>query len=133
MKADRTRDRHLDTNAALDFLEHRLEPAERRRVEEHLGRPCDACRERLRRLGELLTTMRADPSGEVPNDLRARALEVFVPAAKPAHARGVLGAIAELLFDSAASPPAAARRAGSSSASARTGSSWNWRARAWAP
>lgn len=110
MKADRTRDRHLDTAAALDFLEHRLDPAERRRVEEHLGRPCDACRERLRALGELLTTMRADRGGEIPAELRARALEVFVPAAKPAPVRGSLGAIAELLFDSAERPMAAAAR-----------------------
>ncbi len=110
MKSDRTRDRHLDTNAALDFLEQRLEPAQRRRVEEHLGRPCDACRERVRLLGELLTTMRADRTGELPPEWRARALEVFVPSVKPAPRRGLLGAVAELLFDSKALPLAAAAR-----------------------
>ena len=110
--AERSRDRHLDTRAALDFLEYRLEAGERRRVEEHLGRPCDTCRERLRELGELLTTMRDDRAGEVPRFLHERAIGVFAPAGTPSPARRLVDAIAELLFDSQVAPlTTAARRA----------------------
>ena len=107
---DRNRDRHLDTRAALDFLEHRLEARERSRVEEHLGRPCDTCRERLRVLGELLTTMRDDRAGEVPRFLHERAIGAFAPAGTPSPARTFVDAIAELLFDSAVEPLTTAAR-----------------------
>ena len=63
-------DRHLDAALTLDFLERRLDGPARRRVEEHLGRPCSACRERIRSLGEMLATMREDRVGEVPSSLR---------------------------------------------------------------
>ena len=110
MKADRSRERHLDTRAALDFLEYRLEAGERRRVEEHLGRPCDTCRERLRQLGELLTSMRDDRAGEVPRFLHERAVGLFAPAGTPSPARRFVDAIAELLFDSAVAPLTSAAR-----------------------
>jgi hypothetical protein len=110
VKSDRTRDRHLDTSVALDFLEQRLDEANRRRVEEHLGRPCSACRERVRSLGELLDTMHADRVGEVPRHLRQRALSLFVPAERPSLVRGLVDAVAELLFDSASQPLTAAAR-----------------------
>lgn len=110
MKADKTRDRHLDTSAALDFLEQRLDASARRRVEDHLGRPCTACRERVRQLGEILTTMRDDRVGEVPRFLRERALAVFVPATQTSPVRNLVDAIAELLFDSAVQPLTAAAR-----------------------
>lgn len=110
MKQDKHRDRHLDTRAALDFLEQRLAAADRRRVEEHLGRPCTDCRERVRALGELLETMRGDRVGEVPPSLRARALALFAPAERPPLARTLMDAIAELLFDSAVQPLTAAAR-----------------------
>jgi len=107
---DKNRDRHLDTSDALDFLEQRLDASARRRVEEHLGRPCATCRERVRALGEILTTMRADRVGEVPRFLRERALDVFVPAEKPSVARAFVDAVAELLFDSSLQPLTAAAR-----------------------
>ena len=110
MKAVKDRDRHLDTTAALDFLEQRLDASASRRVEEHLGRPCAACRERVRELGEILTTMRADRVGVVPRELRQRALDVFVPSVKTSPVRGLVEAIAELLFDSAVQPLTAAAR-----------------------
>lgn len=110
MKANRNRDRHLDTGMALDFLEQRLDEGERRRVEDHLGRPCSACRERVRSLGELLATMREDRVGSVPRHLSQRAREVFVPAERPSPVRGLVDAVAELLFDSAAQPLTAAAR-----------------------
>jgi hypothetical protein len=108
--ADRSRDRHLDTRAALDFLEYRLEAGERRRVEEHLGRPCDTCRERLRQLGELLTSMRDDRAGEVPHFLHERAVSVFAPAGTPSPARRFVDAIAALVFDSSVGPLTSAAR-----------------------
>jgi hypothetical protein len=110
LKADRSRDRHLDTRAALDFLEYRMEAGERRRIEEHLGRPCDTCRERLRQLGELLTSMRDDRAGEVPRFLHERAVGVFAPAGTPSPARRFVDAIAELLFDSSVTPMTIAAR-----------------------
>lgn len=110
MKSTNNRDRHLDTSVALDFLEQRLNAADRRRVEEHLGRPCTACRERVRSLGEVIATMRDDRVGEVPTFLHERAVALFVPAAKPSVVRGLVDAIAELLFDSASQPLTAAAR-----------------------
>jgi hypothetical protein len=110
VKAEKSRDRHLDTSAALDFLEQRLDASARRRVEEHLGRPCTACRERVRQLGEVLTTMREDRVGEVPRFLRERAIGVFQPAVKTAPVRSLVDAIAELLFDSAVQPLTSAAR-----------------------
>ena len=110
MNGNRNRDRHLDTGIALDFLEQRLDEAGKRRVEEHLGRPCSACRERVRSLGELLATMREDRVGPVPAALRLRALELFGPATSAAPVRSVMEAIAELLFDSAVQPLTAAAR-----------------------
>ena len=56
MKSNKIRDHHLDTSVALDFLEQRLNAADRRQVEEHLGRPCTNCRERVRSLGEIIAT-----------------------------------------------------------------------------
>jgi len=110
VKSNRVREKHLDTQVALDFLEQRLDEAARRRVEEHLGRPCGACRERVRALGELLATMRSDRVPEVPRALRERALSLFVPAERPSLVRGLVDAVAELLFDSAAQPLTAAAR-----------------------
>ncbi len=110
MKSTNNRDRHLDTSVALDFLEQRLNAADRRYVEEHLGRPCTACRERVRSLGQVIATMREDRVGEVPAFLHERAVALFVPAAKPSVVRGLVDAIAELLFDSAAQPLTAAAR-----------------------
>jgi len=110
VKSTRSRDRHLDTSLALDYLERRLDEAARRLVEEHLGRPCSDCRERVRVLGELLETMREDRVGAVPGELRQRALERFAPAERPAPARGPVAAVAELLFDSARQPLTAAAR-----------------------
>jgi hypothetical protein len=110
VKPNKSRERHLDTSDALDFLEQRLEPAARRRVEEHLGRPCVACRERVRALGEMLATMRSDRAGEVPAFLHERALGVFAPTERPSRVRGLVDAIAELLFDSSTQPLTAAAR-----------------------
>ena len=110
MKHTKSRDRHLDTSAALDFLEQRLHATERARVEEHLGRPCSACRERVRSLGEILATMRSDRVGEVPRFLHDRAVAVFVPTQKPSVVRGLVDAVAELLFDSSTQPLTAAAR-----------------------
>ena len=110
MKQTKSRDRHLDTSAALDFLEQRLNATDRARVEEHLGRPCSACRERVRSLGEILATMRSDRAGEVPSFLHAHAVAVFVPTHKPSLVRGLVDAVAELLFDSSSQPLTAAAR-----------------------
>lgn len=110
MKSTNNRDRHLDTSVALDFLEQRLNATDRRRVEDHLGRPCTACRERVRSLGEVIATMRDDRVGTVPNFLHDRAVALFVPAAKPSVVRGIVDAIAELLFDSSSQPLTAAAR-----------------------
>ena len=110
MKQTKSHDRHLDTSAALDFLEQRLNAPDRARVEEHLGRPCAACRERVRSLGEILATMRSDRFGEVPRALHQRAVAVFVPTEKPSLVRGLVDAVAELLFDSSTQPLTAAAR-----------------------
>ncbi len=110
MKQIKSRDRHLDTSAALDFLEQRLNATERARVEEHLGRPCPACRERVRSLGEILATMRSDRVGEVPRSLHERAVGLFAPTTKPSLVRGLIDAVAELLFDSSVQPLTAAAR-----------------------
>jgi len=108
--ADRNRDRHLQANQVLDFLEERLGEAGKRSVEQHLGRPCTTCRERVRSLGELLAIMRQDRVGPVPPALRQRALALFAPVERPAHARGLMNAVAELLFDSLDQPLTAAAR-----------------------
>lgn len=104
-------DRHLDAAVVLDYLEQRLGAAARRDVEGHLGRPCAACRERLRELGSIIATMRGDPVPEVPRWLTQRALEVFTPEARPSAIRQGIELVARLLFDSFNAPmPAAARR-----------------------
>lgn len=103
--------RHLDANRALDYLEQRLDAASRQDVETHLGRPCHECHERLRRMGEMIATMRGDRSPEVPAEFTQRAFDVFVPQARPDAIRTGLDSIARLLFDSLAAPlPAAVRR-----------------------
>ena len=106
----RIRDRHLDTRVALDFLEQRLDEPARRRVEEHLGRPCSACRERVRALGAILATMREDRVGEVPRALRERAIGLFAPAERPSLVQTLVDAVAVLLFDSASQPLTATAR-----------------------
>ncbi len=101
---------HLDLRAVLDYLEHRTDAATRRAVDEHLGRPCAACRERVRAVGELLETMRQDRVGDVPASLHTRALDVFEAHAEPSVARRLLEAVATLVFDSFATPLAAPAR-----------------------
>ena len=110
MIANRNRDRHLQTNQVLDFLEERLAEAGKRSVEQHLGRPCPTCRERVRSLGELLAIMRRDRVGPVPPALRQRAFALFTPAARSMRAPGLVDAVAELLFDSSDQPLTAAAR-----------------------
>ncbi len=102
---------HLDLRAILDYLEQRSDAPARRAVEEHLGRPCAACRERVREVGELLETMRLDRAGEVPAHLHAFAREAFRPQPRGGRVRRLAESVATLVFDSLASPlPAAARR-----------------------
>jgi len=110
LKKSTPNDRHLDTSAALDFLEQRLNAGDRRAVEEHLGRPCRACLDRIHVLGEMLETMRADRVGEVPAALHQRAVAVFVPVAKPSMVQDLVDRVAELLFDSAQEPLMAGAR-----------------------
>lgn len=103
---------HLTTERALDYLEGRLAAPARAEVEAHLGRPCAACRERVRDLARVVERMRLDRVPEVPAALRARALEAFPPAVRPEPKRGLAARLLELVFDSLAAPlPAAARRA----------------------
>ena len=110
MISDRSRERHLETSQVLDFLEERLGEAGKRKVEQHLGRPCSACRERVRSLGELLAIMRQDRMGPVPAALRQRALAQFTTVGRPLPARGAVEALAALLFDSAGQQLTAAAR-----------------------
>lgn len=110
MISDGSRDRHLETSRVLDFLEDRLGEAGTRKVEQHLARPCPACRERVRSLSELLTIMREDRVGPVPAALRQRALAQFAPIARPVPAPGLVERLAELLFDSAGQQLTAAAR-----------------------
>ena len=105
------RERHLDLRTVLDYLDRKLDAAGRCAADGHLGRPCTACRERVRSVGELLETMRHDRAGEVPAWLRQRALDVFAAREQPSAAQRLVEALAELVFDSLRSPlPAAARR-----------------------
>ncbi len=106
----RSTNSHLDTATALDYLEGRLAGTGRDAVEAHLGEPCATCRERVRALGALMGAMRADRTPEVPAFLHERALGVFVPAAPRARATGLLERMAELLFDSLATPLSAPAR-----------------------
>lgn len=104
--------RHLDTRAALDYLESRADATGRRAVEEHLGRPCGACRDLVRELGWLVERMRLDRTPAVPDKLRARALAVFEPQPAPRRVGRATVGLASLLFDSWSHPlPAAAHRA----------------------
>jgi len=110
MKHDRSRDRHLEPRTILDYLDHQLDAAGRRAADAHLGQPCRACLEKVRAMGAVLETMRRDRVGEVPAWLRARALEVFEGAERPAFAARLVEVIAELLFDSLHTPPPAFAR-----------------------
>jgi hypothetical protein len=111
MTSPRSGTRHLDMQTVLDHLEDKLDAGSRRAVEEHLGRPCPSCRERVREMGALLETMRLDTTGEVPAWLHQRALDVFHPRAQVSPARRLLESFAELVFDSLSQPlPMAARR-----------------------
>src|SRR5436190_509688 len=69
--------RHLDTRTLLEYLDGRLDMGARRGVEDHLGGPCAACRDRLREIGWLVQTMREDRSVPPPESLRSRALEAL--------------------------------------------------------
>lgn len=107
----RSRDSHLDSRTALDHLDHRLDAESARRVEAHLAKPCPECRERLRQLGELVSTMRTDRVPPVPEELTRRALSMFEPNAARESPAPAFGLLARLLFDSLTAPlPAAARR-----------------------
>ena len=100
MKTTRPAGRHLDARAALDYLESRMDAPARRRVEEHLGSTCGACRDLVREMGWLVERMRDDRVPEVPEALRARALAAFEPGSvrlPRSHARPVP---ARLIFDS---------------------------------
>ncbi|HTR98022.1 MAG TPA: hypothetical protein VMH61_08975 [Candidatus Acidoferrales bacterium] len=111
MKSQRLHERHLDLRLVLDYVDQRLDAAGRAAVEEHLGRPCPACRERVRVAGELVQLMRSDRAGEVPAWLHERALGVFAPVADASASPRWTEVLAELVFDSLAAPlPAAARR-----------------------
>ncbi len=111
MKPSPPRERHLDVRTVLDYLDRKLDAAGRRAADAHLGRPCAACRERVRATGELLETMRHDRAGDVPAWLRQRALDVFEGRESVSPVRRFVDALAELVFDSLRSPlPAAARR-----------------------
>jgi hypothetical protein len=110
MTSLRPRERHLDVRTVLDYLDHKLDAAGRRAAEDHLGRPCASCRERVRETGELLETMRLDRTGDVPAWLHARALEVFSGAERPSAVRRLVEALAELVFDSLRTPAAATVR-----------------------
>lgn len=103
-KPTRAASAHLGIRTALDYLESRVDAASRRRVEDHLGGPCDGCHELVRELGSLVERMRLDRVPEVSPELRARALEVFEPRATveaPLRARARLPS---LLFDSWSRP-----------------------------
>src|SRR5262245_30106963 len=54
--------------------------------------------------------MHADRVGEVPRHLRERALALFAPTERPSLVRGLVDAVAELLFDSASQPLTVAAR-----------------------
>ncbi len=110
MSADRSHDRHVALRVVLDYLDQKLGAAARADVDEHLGRPCAVCRERVRAVGELLETMRLDRTSEVPDWLHARAVAVFAGQEHPTGVRGLLAALAELVFDSHTAPLAAAAR-----------------------
>lgn len=111
MKRSGPHDPHLDFASLLDYLEQRLDPSAARAAEEHLGRPCSTCRDRLRAASDLLETMRRDRTGEVPATLHRIAIDAFTPSEQPSPARRALEALAELVFDSLASPlPASVRR-----------------------
>src|SRR5262249_45534759 len=98
-RMDETR-RHLDTRATLDYLESRLDVAERRRVGAPLGAPCARCHALVGELGWLVGRMQSD---RVP-DLRPRALEraigLFEAPPAPAGLRAAALQFARLLFDS---------------------------------
>ena len=104
------RDRHLDLRSVLDYLDQRTDAAARRAVDEHLARPCAACRERVREAGELLETMRLDRTGDVPAGLHAHAIAAFRQFAPPGLARRLVESVAQLVFDSLSSPLAAPAR-----------------------
>lgn len=111
MKRTGPRDHHLDFATTLDYLEQRLDATAARVVEEHLGRPCGTCREKLRTTGELLETMRHDRTGEVPAFLHRIAIGAFTPREQASPVKRALETLAELVFDSFTSPlPAAVRR-----------------------
>jgi anti-sigma factor RsiW len=102
--------RHLDTHTLLDYLDGRLGAEAQREIEEHLGGPCEACRERLRTIGWLVQTMREDRSAPPPERVRLRALEALSvrPPLPTAAAQSWIQAV--VLFDSLASPLSAATR-----------------------
>jgi hypothetical protein len=111
MSSSPLRERHLDVRTVLDYLDQKLDASGRRAADAHLGRPCAACRERVREVGALLEAMRSDRAGEVPAWLHARALDVFAGREQASAARRFVEVLAELVFDSLVSPlPAAVRR-----------------------
>jgi len=104
--------RHLDARATLDYLESRLDGAERRRVEAHLGSPCERCHALVGELGWLVARMESD---RVP-DLQARVLEraigLFEAPATAAGLHATALQFARLLLDSWDHPlPAGGHRA----------------------
>ena len=101
--------RHLDTRTLLEYLDGRLDMGARRVVEDHLGGPCAACRDRLREIGWLVQTMREDRSVPPPESVRSRALEAL--GARPPLPTAAAQAWREavLLFDSLLDPLPAGR------------------------
>lgn len=101
---------HLEIGTILDFLENRLDEGARKKMEEHLGEPCEACRDLLHESGLILERMRLDRGTEVPEAWRRRALELFAPSTEPARRASLRTLVARLLFDTAASPSLATTR-----------------------
>jgi len=104
--------RHLDARTVLDYLESRMDAGGRRRMEAHLGIPCERCHALVRELGWLLGRMQQDRIPDVAPRARARAIGLFEPPAAPARFRETAVEVARLLFDSWTHPlPAGGHRA----------------------
>lgn len=100
---------HYSIEAWTDFARGLDPSGQRSAMQAHLDQGCAECRRRLDLLAETWAMTRQDEANEPPAPVLARAIAIFPsPAVTPTS--DWVGALAELLFDSWASPALAGMR-----------------------
>lgn len=100
---------HFADEVWADLARGSLSPSEAEAVARHVEAGCSVCSRALRTWESLTEVLHREASYEPPADVLARARSVFSPAAEEPESAGA-ARIAEIIFDSFASPAPAGLR-----------------------